>query len=120
MSCTYTRPERFIGSARRECLDHFIVIGEAHLRRMLKAYASYYNPVRTHLECRCTDFSVLTGGRRYRCDGRSCEGYIKTMSASEFPVSTSQYLGLRRLDPYECTLRPSADWMVAMRSTQGG
>jgi hypothetical protein len=37
MSRTYTRPERLIGSARRECLDHFIVIGEAHLRRMLKA-----------------------------------------------------------------------------------
>ncbi len=48
MPCTYTRPER-IGSAGRECLDHFIVIGEADLRRMLKAYASYYNPIRTHL-----------------------------------------------------------------------
>ena len=41
--------ERLIGSIRRECLDHFVVIGEAHLRRVLKAYASYYNEVRTHL-----------------------------------------------------------------------
>jgi transposase InsO family protein len=41
--------ERLIGSIRRECLDHFVVFGEAHLRRVLKAYASYYNEVRTHL-----------------------------------------------------------------------
>src|SRR6266849_7787403 len=41
--------ERLIGSIRRECLDHVIVFGEAHLRRVLKTYASYYNEVRTHL-----------------------------------------------------------------------
>jgi len=40
--------ERLIGSIRRECLDHFIVLGEAHLRRILRAYASYYNDIRTH------------------------------------------------------------------------
>jgi Integrase core domain len=37
--------ERLIGSIRRECLDHVIVLGEAHLRRILKSYARYYNPV---------------------------------------------------------------------------
>ena len=41
--------ERLIGSLRRECLDHVIVFGEAHLRRILKSYAAYYNQVRTHL-----------------------------------------------------------------------
>ena len=41
--------ERLIGSIRRESLDHLIVFGEAHLRSVLKAYASYYNEVRTHL-----------------------------------------------------------------------
>jgi transposase InsO family protein len=40
--------ERLIGSIRRECLDHIIVLGEAHLRRILKSYADYYNGVRTH------------------------------------------------------------------------
>jgi transposase InsO family protein len=40
--------ERLIGSIRRECLDHIIVLGEAHLRRILKSYAHYYNGVRTH------------------------------------------------------------------------
>src|SRR6476469_2676288 len=37
--------ERLIGSIRRECLDHIIVVGEGHLRRTLRAYASYYNGV---------------------------------------------------------------------------
>jgi transposase InsO family protein len=40
--------ERLIGSIRRECLDHVVVLGEAHLRRILKSYADYYNSVRTH------------------------------------------------------------------------
>jgi len=38
-----------IGSIRRECLDHVIVLGESHLRRVLKSYASYHNETRTHL-----------------------------------------------------------------------
>ena len=40
--------ERLIGSIRRECVDHFVVLGEAHLRRILRAYARYYNDIRTH------------------------------------------------------------------------
>ena len=40
--------ERLIGSIRRECVDHFIVLGEAHLRRILRTYARYYNNIRTH------------------------------------------------------------------------
>jgi transposase InsO family protein len=40
--------ERLIGSIRRECLDHIIVLGDIHLRRVLKSYADYYNNVRTH------------------------------------------------------------------------
>jgi signal transduction histidine kinase len=38
-----------IGSIRRECLDHIVVTGEQHLRRILKCYMEYYNAVRTHL-----------------------------------------------------------------------
>ena len=40
--------ERLIGSIRRECVDHILVLGEAHLRRFLEAYARYYNDIRTH------------------------------------------------------------------------
>jgi transposase InsO family protein len=41
--------ERVIGSIRRECLDHVVVLGEQHLRRVLSGYVDYYNAVRTHL-----------------------------------------------------------------------
>jgi transposase InsO family protein len=40
--------ERLIGTLRRECLDQVVIFGEAHLRRILSAYAAYYNQVRTH------------------------------------------------------------------------
>jgi len=40
--------ERLIGSIRRECLDHLVILNEAHLRRILQRYADYYNKVRTH------------------------------------------------------------------------
>jgi hypothetical protein len=40
--------QRLIGSIRRECVDHFIVFGEAHLRRILRTHARYYNDIRTH------------------------------------------------------------------------
>src|SRR6266436_2102088 len=40
--------ERLIGTIRRECLDHIIVFGEAHLRRILGRYAAYYNESRIH------------------------------------------------------------------------
>jgi transposase InsO family protein len=40
--------ERLIGSIRRECVDHVIVLGEEHVRRIQKSYAYYYNCFRTH------------------------------------------------------------------------
>jgi putative transposase len=40
--------ERVIGSIRRECLDHVIVINERHLRRLLRSYLTYYNVTRPH------------------------------------------------------------------------
>jgi putative transposase len=38
-----------IGSVRRECLDHIVVLGERHLRRILSSYFDYYHRSRTHL-----------------------------------------------------------------------
>ena len=40
--------ERVIGSIRRECLHHVIVINERHLRRLLRRYLAYYNATRPH------------------------------------------------------------------------
>jgi putative transposase len=41
--------ERLIGSIRRECLNHVLVLGERHLRRILTRYFRYYHWARTHL-----------------------------------------------------------------------
>jgi putative transposase len=41
--------ERLIGSIRRECLDHVIVLNEGHLMRILTSYLNYYHHSRTHL-----------------------------------------------------------------------
>ena len=41
--------ERFVGSARRECLDHMIVFNEAGVRKLMTLYCSYYEKARTHL-----------------------------------------------------------------------
>ena len=41
--------ERLIGSIRRECTDHLIVVNAGHLQRILAKYATYYNGVRSHV-----------------------------------------------------------------------
>lgn len=44
--------ERLIGSVRRECLDHLIIFNEAHLRRVLRAYADFYARAKLFGACR--------------------------------------------------------------------
>jgi transposase InsO family protein len=41
--------ERLIGTLRRDCLDHVLIFGERHLRRILTLYSLYYNETRSHL-----------------------------------------------------------------------
>ena len=48
-ACQNPYAERLVGSVRRECLDHVIVLGEQHLYRILKSYFAYYHRSRTHL-----------------------------------------------------------------------
>ena len=40
--------ERFLGSVRRECLDHVLILGEDHLRRVLGEYVDYFGGSRPH------------------------------------------------------------------------
>jgi transposase InsO family protein len=40
--------ERFLGSVRRECLDHLLILSERHLRRIVAAYVAYFNKARPH------------------------------------------------------------------------
>lgn len=49
--------ERVIGSIRRECVDHVIVLSERHLKRILSSYVRYYNGTRTHLSL-CKDAPI--------------------------------------------------------------
>jgi putative transposase len=55
--------ERLLGSARRECLDHLLILSEAHLLRVLREYVAYYNAERPHqgLQQRIPDPPVATG-----------------------------------------------------------
>ena len=60
--------ERLIGSIRGECVDHIIVLGEAHLRRILKSYADYYNRRQNSSipEQRCAGLSPGSANRSVR------------------------------------------------------
>lgn len=40
--------ERFIGSVRRECLDHLLILSERHLHRAIGEYVAYFNHARPH------------------------------------------------------------------------
>jgi len=59
--------ERLIGSIRRECVDHIIVMGERHLRHVLRSYMKYYNEVRTHLSLVLSENPIRL---RFACRGR--------------------------------------------------
>ena len=102
--------ERLIGSLRRECLDHVIVLGEAHLRRILQSYARYYNDIRTHrsLDKGCAGLSPGSASRCHqftRRPGRTssplrCVRTSLMLPAGEIPASergTSRPTGNRAL-----------------------
>jgi transposase InsO family protein len=61
--------ERFVGSCRRELLDHVIVLNEQHLKRLMRDYVRYYHDDRTHL-----GLAKQTPGNRpaEKSNGRSC------------------------------------------------
>jgi transposase InsO family protein len=81
--------ERLIGSIRRDCLDHVVVLGDRHLRHLLKSYQKYYNEVRTHLSLR-KDAPIA---RAAQTVGRvlpvpTLGGLHLNISACEFPTGT--------------------------------
>ena len=59
--------ERVIGTIRRECLDHVIVVGERTLRRQLNSFVAYYHRSRTHLGATegCARAEASAGTRKW-------------------------------------------------------
>src|ERR1700738_3811706 len=92
--------ERLIGSIRRECLDHIIVSGEAHLRRNLISYAAYYNSVPTHrpLHKDAPDFSSDSADRFHKAHAASLADFITNTLVFGFSVHTTRnHRSARRL-----------------------
>ena len=79
--------ERLIGSIRRECVDHFIILGEAHLRRILRAYAAYYNEIRTH---RSLDKDAPVSRPVQRTGTINSHAILTITSGFRFSVHTTQ------------------------------
>jgi transposase InsO family protein len=77
--------ERLIGSIRRECLDHVVILGEAHLRQVLKAYGAYYNQVRTHHSlAKDAPFVLLFSGSATSLRGRFSADFIMNAPGRSF------------------------------------
>ena len=72
--------ERLIGSIRRECLDHIVVFGEAHLCRILAGYAGYYNELRTHLPWEMIRHAVD------RCNGSASLPLVQSWAGSTINI----------------------------------
>src|SRR5215469_11643727 len=76
--------ERLIGTIRRECVDHIVVLGEAHLRRILREYARYYNAASY-----CPSLYVIDTNRsdcRFRCPAGVARR-LRTRSTRHFAAS---------------------------------
>jgi transposase InsO family protein len=77
--------ERLIGSIRRECLDHVVILGEAHLRRLLATYAGYYNELRTHRSLtKDTPLHRIVSGPAPSHRNRSSAAFTINIAESDF------------------------------------
>ena len=94
--------ERLIRSIRRECLDHVIVVGEAHLRRILQTDAGYYNSERTGRWTKMHRFRAPFSGPDQLNHTRSWAASITITSGFRFsvytPVGKSRVVTLDRED----------------------
>jgi len=95
--------ERLIGSIRRECVDHIIVLGETHLRRTLKSYLRYYNDARTHLALdKGAPFLAQFSEPVWSGHLRSWADYITTTSGFRFSVHTTSLAGVEDVPSQPC------------------
>jgi len=71
--------ERFIGSVRRECLDHVIILTAAGLQRIVKRYVEYYQRSRTHLALDKDALDLLASATRRRTQLLRARGVIRRL-----------------------------------------
>src|SRR5450759_4653210 len=110
--------ERLIGSIRRECVDHIIVLGEMHLRRVLKSYADYYNSVRTHRSLNKDAHSPNSANRKHQITRhpwwtspplrpslsfRYTQDTAKKKARRLVPVVLAWWFAVRRCESPRCT-----------------
>jgi transposase InsO family protein len=114
--------ERLIGTIRRECLDHIIVCGETHLRRIVGAYAAYYNESRTH---RSLDKDAPFHRAIQRLSAITSQPVLGEL-ARKGPSVEKHHGGEFRLDPvhwsarygFAVTLRETRRWITERRGTR--
>lgn len=95
--------ERLIGSARRECLDHVLVLGEPHLHHILTGYFAYYHGARTHLALEKDALGgqpvvpAAVGPAAARCDaGRYCRFRLRATSHRTSDYSSRGTVNVRQ------------------------
>ena len=75
--------ERFVRTVRSECLDHLLILNEAHLERVLRSYADHYNGYRPHQglsqEIPAAEITVLPVGEQNSDDGRRRNRHRRTI-----------------------------------------
>src|SRR5207248_179016 len=75
--------ERFIGTLRRECLDHLIILDEQHLRSVLTEFVRYYNLERPHRTLRLETPVPGCARARGQCDHGQCSAVCTTCTSGQ-------------------------------------
>ena len=104
--------ERWVGSCRRELLDHAIALNERHLKRLLSEYMSYYHEDRTHL-----GLGEERGGRTLLGDTwlRASDDRLRRAAA---PLRSSCLIRGFSVHPYICVRQAEARCIGVRRRRQ--
>ena len=123
--------ERLIGSVRRECLDHSIILNERHLRRILGSYFDYYHGSRTHLSLGkdTPDGRTRSAGRvrngRFLAQGRRSASSLRTprgltgVALDRDATSIHGVTNAAALNYTSRTRSPATGEVVALRNGNG-
>ena len=107
--------ERWVGSARREMLDHVIVLNERHLHRLLREYVDYYNEDRVHTQLRDSPMgrprSVPKVGRAKTVAFPGPCGPLRLSFSARFPRSIGSKMESMNALPLQFLMLIFAGWV---------